>query len=86
MSGNTFGARFKYARTLRSRTQSDVADEIGVHSQTVSDWERDVLSGLPPAELMRAAADALDVDFLWLAFDEGKAPRRERVAQNTTAD
>lgn len=73
----TFGQRVKYIRELRGLTQRELADLIGVHSQTISEWERDTLSSLPPAELLREAAEKLRIAFMWFAFGDGKPPARE---------
>ena len=79
MGRETFGTRFKHARSLSGFTQNEAATAIAVHSQTISEWERDVLVRLPPAEILRKASVALGVHFMWLAFGEGKPPRRSDV-------
>jgi transcriptional regulator with XRE-family HTH domain len=80
MGRDSFGRRFRLARVLRELTQRQAAELIGVHAQTISEWERDTLSSLPPAELLRTASEKLRVPFMWLAFNEGRAPTRETRA------
>lgn len=58
------GARFKTARAFRGYKQTDLAEALGVHSITVSKWERGVQT--PDADTVRRMCDLLDVsaDFL----------------------
>lgn len=58
------GRRIAAARKLRGYTQTELADKVGVHLQTISKYERALQ--VPDAEVVFAICMALDVsaDFL----------------------
>lgn len=60
----TFGERLKSARKERNLSQQDVAAKIGVVSNTVSRWERDVCPprGAARKALRRVLPDAFAKD------------------------
>ncbi len=55
----TFGKALKELRQQKNITQSQFSEIIGVHSQTVSKWERDL--ELPDLAILHFMANALDV-------------------------
>lgn len=76
----TFGQRLKQARAAIGLSQQGLAVKGGFHTQTVSDWERGLLK--PLTDSTRRLAEALAVEFMWLAFGEGEGP----AAAAPTAD
>lgn len=64
------GQRIKSARTLRKRSQSWLAEEVGVKQSSVSEWETGK-SGLTTENLARIA-QVLDISFEWLAKGTGE--------------
>ncbi|MBQ4400971.1 MAG: helix-turn-helix transcriptional regulator [Synergistaceae bacterium] len=55
----TFGSRLKSLRKKAGLTQEELAEAIGVHSVTVSQWESDTY--LPKTQNIKALAKALGV-------------------------
>lgn len=74
--GETIGARIKRARETRRMSQLDLARQIGVPFQRVSEWERSVVS--PSARYLGAIADALSVSLDWLLSGSGPMERPEK--------
>lgn len=69
----TFGGRLKQARAAAGLSQQALAVKAGTHVQTISDWECERLLK-PLTDSISKLAEALDVEFMWLAFGKGEAP------------
>ena len=63
------GNRIKLARKERKRSQAWLAEEIGVHQTSVTQWETGRTD--PTTENLSRIANALDVNFEWLAKGTG---------------
>ena len=63
---NTYvtGATIKHLREARNMTQSELAEQIGVSSKTVSKWE--TAKGLPDISLLQPLAQALNISVIEL--------------------
>ncbi|WP_083284641.1 helix-turn-helix domain-containing protein [Neisseria sp. HMSC31F04] len=64
------GNRIKLARKQRGRSQKWLADEVGVHQTGVAQWETGRTD--PATENLSRIAQALDVNFEWLATGKGE--------------
>ena len=61
--------RLKSARKLRDKTLEDVATAIGLNKSTIQRYETGKISG-PKMPVLRAMADYLRVNVLWLTGEE----------------
>lgn len=68
--GITLGDRLKKARTFRAMSQEKLAKMIGISQSAVGQCERGETKELTPSNLLRAA-DALDVNPIWLVTGRG---------------
>jgi len=66
----TVGQRIKESAKLRSKSQSDIAKEIGVSTSGVNLWFQDKAE--PSKERFRQLSNFLEVDILWLMYGNGK--------------
>ncbi|WP_274570652.1 helix-turn-helix domain-containing protein [Neisseria leonii] len=64
------GNRIKLARKTAKRSQQWLADEIGVHQTSVTQWETGKTD--PTTENLSRIAQVLDVSFEWLAKGTGE--------------
>lgn len=76
------GRRIARARKNKGLSQSELAAKAGVESQTISKYERGVLS--PGAEVVFRIADACEVDPRLLALVDEPAEPAEDVARTGT--
>lgn len=98
--GDTLGGRIARARDLASLSLEETASQIGVTSETLSDWETDrseprankVMTlagvlGVSPAWLISGAGDAPQAQGLTVAVDEmtGEIQRLRELAMQITA-
>jgi transcriptional regulator with XRE-family HTH domain len=68
----SLGERIKRALELRGMNQAALAEAVGTSAAAVSAW---VANRKPPRpENVKAVAEALDVDPIWLQFGEGTEP------------
>ena len=67
---NTYvtGTTIKHLREARNMTQSELAEQIGVSSKTVSKWE--TAKGLPDISLLQSLAKALGISVIELMNGE----------------
>lgn len=63
----TVGERLKWARSARLVEQEELAGKAGVGVATISRIENGRLLRSPRLSTLRRLADALEVDYLWLA-------------------
>ncbi|EBV2340232.1 hypothetical protein DN300_20350 [Salmonella enterica subsp. enterica serovar Potsdam] len=63
-SSITIGSRLRLARENLGLTEADVARELGIYSDCISDWECGTTE--PPASAIIPLANALKCDPLWL--------------------
>ncbi len=64
------GKRIQSARQLKTLTQKQLGEVLGIHKETISRWERDFI--MPSPDNMRDICKALDVSAEWLVTgDEG---------------
>jgi transcriptional regulator with XRE-family HTH domain len=68
----TLAARLRAARIFAGLDQTDLANDLGVARQTLSNWERDVAT--VPAVAMIRWAELTRVSVEWLAFGAGVRP------------
>lgn len=66
------GARIADARTAAGRTETDIANQIGVKVSTVQKWERGTAS--PRSNRLVALAGILGVSLSWLIVGHGDEP------------
>lgn len=66
------GARIADARTAAGRTQTDIANQLGVKVSTMEKWERGV--ALPRSNRLTALAGILGVSLSWLIIGHGDQP------------
>lgn len=78
------GNRIKSARQTRKRSQQWLADEIGVHQTSVTQWETGRTD--PATENLKRLAKALNVDFEWLATGRGEMEMQYRPVAMKTAE
>jgi transcriptional regulator with XRE-family HTH domain len=71
-SASDLGARIADARTAGGRTQTDIANQLGVKVSTVDKWERGVAS--PRSNRLMALAGILGVSLSWLIVGHGDEP------------
>lgn len=74
----SFGSRLRAARKAAKKRQWQVADEFGVTSQAVSQWERDETQ--PEPDKLTALADFLSTTVDDLLRDGGPKPISEVMA------
>lgn len=66
---DTFGQRLRYAREYRGLTGVELADRLGVPSQTLSTWERGSIPTRPdPFAVVAQLEEILKIDRNWLAW------------------
>lgn len=72
MSGNflTLGEKIRTYRLRANLNQSDLADKVGVHLNTISKWERDETTEEMPISSLRKLAEALEVSVYDLLKNE----------------
>ena len=70
----TIGQRIKYARFLASKSQIEVANQLGKGNQNalMSQWEKGTRD-IRVADIIRLS-EILDCEPSWLAFKEGDGP------------
>ena len=68
-SASDLGARIADARTAAGRTQTDIANQLGVKVSTMEKWERGVAS--PRSNRLTALAGILGVSLSWLIIGHG---------------
>ena len=71
-SASDLGARIADARTAAGRTQTDIANQLGVKVSTVDKWERG--SASPRSNRLTALAGILGVNLSWLIVGHGDEP------------
>lgn len=74
----TIGGRITSARALRGATQSALAKTLKLTRSSISQWELGDTE--PSKENLLKIADALQVDFEWLATGRGSGPGSEGVS------
>jgi transcriptional regulator with XRE-family HTH domain len=67
----TWNERLKFARTGAQLRQKDIADEVGVSSATVSDWESGEIKNLEGENLLKVC-DMLNISPHWLLLGKGE--------------
>lgn len=65
----TFGDRVTAAREAAGLEQSDLADRLGVHLETIEAWENDRVE--PRSNKLQMLAGLLSVSMVWLMTGEG---------------
>lgn len=65
-----FGKKIKELRKKRGLNQTEMAELLGVHLQTVSRYERGELT--PSPEILSVLAEKFKVDINWLFADENE--------------
>jgi transcriptional regulator with XRE-family HTH domain len=68
----TLGGRIKRALELRGMNQASLAEAVGTSGAAVSAWVADRKP--PRPENVKAVAETLDVDPIWLQFGQGTEP------------
>ena len=71
-SASDLGARIADARTAAGRTQTDIANQLGVKVSTVDKWERG--SASPRSNRLTALDGILGVSLSWLIVGHGDEP------------
>lgn len=66
MADVSLGTRIRLARGTAGMTMRELAKRIGVHPDSLSDYENDRTD--PPAKALRAIAEVADVSADWLLF------------------
>ena len=56
----TIGDKISFIRTLRGYTQADLGKKVDLQGDRIRQYENDVRT--PKADMLKAIADALDVD------------------------
>lgn len=64
---NTLGSRIK--RVRGGMFQSNFAEQLGIHKNSLSRYERDV--GQPDAQFIKSICTKFDINTNWLLFGEG---------------
>lgn len=59
MNGLSWGGLITQARQAAGRTQLDLAGRLHLKRETLSRWERDMLTDMPPAELLQKLCEEL---------------------------
>ena len=66
----TIGQRIKESAKLRSKSQAEIAEAVGVSQPSVNEWAN---GGTKPSiESFRLLSNFLEVDILWLMYGNGK--------------
>ena len=66
----TIGQRIKESAKLRSKSQAEIAEAVGVSQPSVNEWAN---GGTKPSiESFRQLSNFLEVDILWLMYGNGK--------------
>lgn len=71
-SASDVGTRIADARAAAGRTQTEVANQLGVKASTLDKWERGVAS--PRSNRLTALAGILGVSLSWLIVGHGSEP------------
>ena len=71
-SASDLGARIAEARIASGRSQTEVANQLGVKASTVEKWERG--SASPRSNRLMALAGILGVSMSWLIVGHGDEP------------
>ena len=71
-SASDVGTRISDARAAAGRTQTDIANQLGVKVSTVDKWERG--SASPRSNRLTALAGILGVSLSWLIVGYGNEP------------
>lgn len=71
-SASDVGTRIAEARESTGRTQTDVANQLGVKASTLDKWERGAAS--PRSNRLTALAGILGVSLSWLIVGHGNEP------------
>jgi transcriptional regulator with XRE-family HTH domain len=75
-----FGRRMKLALELAEMTQAELARAIGVSKSAVNKWCSDTAHESPAhAGHLRAAAQVMRVDFIWLVDGSGEPRPKQRL-------
>ncbi|MEI3853840.1 MULTISPECIES: helix-turn-helix domain-containing protein [Ensifer] len=75
--GDTLGGRIWRARDAANLSAKDLADQLGVRTETVAAWERDRAE--PRTNRLFMLAGVLGVTPAWLIAGLGKAPDSDAV-------
>lgn len=78
------GNRIKLARTASRKSQEWLAEEVGVRQTSVSAWERGAKD--PATENLSRVAQALNVNFEWLATGRGEMELQYQPARVVLAE
>lgn len=73
------GNRIKFARRARFKSQQWLAEEIGVHQTSVTQWETGKTD--PTTENLSRIAIALNASFEWLAKGVGEMDSPDRPSE-----
>lgn len=71
-SASDVGTRIVEARDATGRTQTDIANQLGVKASTLNKWERGTAS--PRSNRLAALAGILGVSLSWLIVGHGNEP------------
>lgn len=66
--------RIRYFRRIADLSQDALAERMGVHRQTVSDWERGVFRPELETAIRLARELGCSMDLLFMAAESGEAP------------
>lgn len=81
MVGSLFGSRIKELRRKLDIKQVDLAKRIGVHTQTLSKYERGEVE--PGADALRKIAESCPVSSAWLLTGEGEMEQGKNVPDSS---
>ena len=71
-SFDTLGGRIVNAREAQDLTTSELADRMGIQTETLDKWETDRAE--PQSNRLRTLADVLEVSPAWLLTGAGEGP------------
>lgn len=81
-SASDVGTRIATARAAAGRTQTDIANQLGVKVSTIDKWERG--SASPRSNRLTALAGILGVSLSWLIVGYGNEPTSTDVLDEVT--